>query len=420
MTQVGAVSGTAGTQYFLVPSANGGFGMGFVPGTTNPVTWTINIDDGTLAAIGTDATPFFDILTQGQGGTGPFNPSWLGNYSNRMVYVGLDQLGQQTLYVSNIDDWQHLTQDQNVIYLPGNLPITACFVLYNTLYIVGPHWTYSVQDNGQAPVTWASPQLIDSSVGTMAPLGTTVNASQGVAWVCDVNGLYLFSGGAFGTLPISYYQTPDWNRINWEGAATTVQVVDNRDHKRVYVIAPLDGATSPNFILTWDYSRGLDPQSINYSLDSITGYNPSSVAVVQSPTTNHLSDWFGPSSVGQPIISRNIGVEPQPYSDLGQPVLSLYQTALLPPLQAAIMRHSADHLRLSGQGNCYFTVRGLDGQPVALPPVQLTEGYPAKLYFERYDLLSEVATVTLSTLDLNSWFQLSQLTHYYSLFTLQR
>jgi hypothetical protein len=232
--------------------------------------------------------------------------------------------------------------------------------------------------------------------------------------------LYLFSGGAFGTFPISYYQTPDWNRINWEGAATTVQIVDNRDHKRVHVIAPLDGATSPNFIMTWDYSRGLDPQSINYSLDSITGYNPSSIAVVQSPTTNHLSDWFGPSSTTQPIIARNIGVEPNPYSDLGQPILSLYQTALLPPLQAATMRHSADHLRLTGQGNCYFTVRGLDGQPTVLPPVQLTEGYPAKLYYERYDMISEVATVTLTTIDLNSWFQLSQLTHYYSLFTLQR
>lgn len=406
-----------GTQFYIVPSAAGG-SAGIAYGTNFPTTFTIDIDDGTLAADGVDATPFFDILTQLNI---TLRPSVILNYSSRMVYIALDSYGQSAAFISEINDWQHLTADQNVIYLPGNLQIITAFVLYNTLYLVGPHWTYSVQDNGGVPVTWASPQLIDNSIGTLAPLGVTVNAAQGIAWICDTDGLYLFSGGAYGTLPISYYQQPDWRRGQWGSVAATVQVIDNRDHKRVQAIVPLDaGTTTPNYILSWDYSRGLDPQSVNYSLDFFTDYNPSSIVVIPGPTSGILEDWIGPGDTLHPIMQRNHGTEPNPYRDNGQVIQSAFQTAYLPPLDAVVWRHSGDKFRLSGQGTTYITARGLDGSDAVTLNVVPETTYAAKLYLRRYDLLSEVATLTFVTHDLDAWFQLSQLTHYYSLFVIQR
>ena len=63
-------------------------------------------------------------------------------------------------------------------------------------------------------------------------------ASQGFAVVAHTTGLYVFSGGSYTTRPISYYNEPEWKRINWN-YATSVQVVDDKDRQQLYVLAPL-------------------------------------------------------------------------------------------------------------------------------------------------------------------------------------
>lgn len=412
-----------GSQYFYVPGAT----AGVVANISDPVTITINIDDGSLAASGADATPLFLQIAQSQTGVPPFEPSWLGQYSQRMTYIGQDNDGVNTLFVSDQNAYQSITLASNVIYLPGQLPMSCCFTLYGVLYIVGPHWTYAVQDNGGPPVTWASPQLIDGITGTLSPQGVTVNAAQGVAWVADTDGLYLFSGGAYSTRPISYYQKTDWQRINWEGGAGTVQVIDNKDRKKVYVLVPLDGSTSPTHLMTWDYTRGLDCDSANYSLDNLNGYNIGSIAMVQDPVHQHMDTWLGPYTPGENFLSINQGNEPNPWRDNGQAITAIYQTALLPGLMPAPVQHHGAQLRMLGAGNAYIKGQTLDGTYSFSINQVLDYLLPGRVLFRKFHALSEAVSLTFSNQqqplvasDIDNNFALSQITYYHSPYLIQR
>jgi hypothetical protein len=404
-------------RYYLVPGATAS-----LPNSGSAtIAITVNISDDVLAATGADATPFFSKVTfPGDGSIfAPVDATVLVEYNNRMVYVATDLAGIPVVYVSDEDAYQSLSFDQHIIYLPGQRRVTTCFVLGRTLFLVGPHWTYFSQDTGDVAVLWPTPSLVDGSIGTLSPLGVTVNGSKGFAWVADVNGLYMFQGAGYAPRPISYYQAPVWARINWQAAAT-VAVVDNAELKRVYVLAPLDGATSPNYILTWDYTRGLTPEDVSFSLDSIAGSSVAAIGIVQNDTTKRMETWLETPVNATAIMRYGNSSDTNPYRDAGSPILSLYQTALLPGLDAEVLQHHGDHLRLQGAGTTHISAQTLDGGRSLTLDTVLESGAPAQLYLRRYHALSEAMSLTFSTSDLDAWFQLSELTHYYTGFLAQR
>lgn len=380
----------------------------------------INITDEDLAADGEDVTPLFNQITQTQVGTGPFSPSVIGEYNNRLFYVTIDASNLPVVYISEEDAYQQITADQHGVYLPGNRSITTAFVLYNTLYILGPHWTYSSQDTGDVPVLWPTPKLVDGAIGTLAPRGVTVNAGRGFAWIADVDGLYVFEGGSFSARPVSYYQKPDWARINWN-VAGTLQIIDNKDTKQVKVLAALDSATTPSHILTWDYTRGLNPEDVNYSLDSLVNYPLGAIAVMQNDTTKRLETWIASSDQTKDIRREAASTDTTPYRDgTGDAIASTYQTSLLPKMTARILQHHGDHLRLQGSGVVDITVKTLDGGREIPLAVILEATAPAQLYIRKYHALSEAVSLTISNTGLDSYFILSQIIHYFSSWVMLR
>jgi len=404
-------------RYYLVPGATAA-----LPNSGSAtVSINVNISDDILAATGGDATPFFSKITFPGDNSMlfPVGAIILAEYNNRLVYVATDLTGIPVAYVSDEDAYQSLSFDQHIVYLPGQRRITTCFVLGRTVFWVGPHWTYFSQDTGDVPVAWPTPSLVDGSIGTLAPLGVTVNGSKGFAWIADVNGLYMFQGAGYAPRPTSYYQAPVWSRINW-AAAATIQVVDNAELKRVYVLAPLDGATMPNFLLTWDYTRGLTPEDVSFSLDSIAGTSIAAMGIIQNDTTKRMETWIEPPTNATAILRYGNSTDTNPYRDAGSPILSLYQTALLPGLDAEILQHHGDHLRLQGAGTTHITAQTLDGGRTLTLDTVLESGAPAQLYLRRYHALSEAMSLTFSTTDLDAWFQLSELSHYYTGFLAQR
>jgi hypothetical protein len=427
-------------QYFAVPGA---LIVGLSGGS---VTFTVNISDAILAQTGTDVTAYQDLLAQNpfeSGGlAGPFFPSALTTYSSRMVYVTIDGSGIPVVYYSNQDDYQYITADQHGIYLQGKAQPIQTISLRGVSYILTQYATYSVEDTGDVPVLWTPPQLVDGSIGILSPTCVTVNPSQGYAGVASDRGFYIFQGGIYPALPLSYYQQPDWERINWK-VPTTVQVVDDVLNKRFIVLAPLStsvqsvtGAgpyaittsnqphlyqtgltvfiagvtgvqtitvTGPNTFtipggsgsptvggsilpqtathrMTWNYTQGDTPQTIQYSLDSFSLYNPGAIAVVQNTTTNLQEVWYAPSVQGV-AIRQNDGLEALPYQDVdsqGNPTSYpwLYETALLPgPTETSstvpdstLHTFCGAHFRVTGTGQLNLQVFNVD-HTVSLPPV---------------------------------------------------
>lgn len=273
-----------GTYYFAA-----GAGAA-VPGGSN-FTIQVEIDVSDAALLNSPpAAGYFDLLSQDGAGNGPFNPSFVCAYKNRMVYGAGDKV-----YISEPFNFQWITETDHVQFLPGLQHITGAFPYRDgNLYLVSTAGTFALSDNGDKPVNWSGPQLIDGKVGTPAPAGMTRDPAQSRQWMATAAGLRLFQDGIYQDPPISFWQ-PDWQEINW-GAATTIEIMDDFDEQTVRVLVPLGAATSPSHEFTFNYKSGPAPEAIRFSRDTPTGRY--CFALVQSNSTGRLEVWLGPAASG--------------------------------------------------------------------------------------------------------------------------
>ncbi len=416
--QLIATTTTNQARYFFVPGAS----FAAPGGSTFAVTITLNISDDVLVGRNpVEATGFFNWLTQSYLGNPPFSPSTLFEAGNRLVYLCNNTTFGQCAFISEPNNYQAITADQHIFYLPGQKRIVTGFALRNSIIFLGPNWTFAAHDNGRQPATWAAPQLVDASIGTLSIYGVDVNAAQGIAWVAHVNGLYRYSGGSYDALPMSYMVTPDWLRINW-AAANAVQVSDNSNQKTVSVIAPLDGATTPTHILSWDYTNGTTYDTAKYSLNNKADSNPSSILTVQNPTTKNLETWVGPSAAGS--IQRQMRVtEALPWRDGASPIDSAYETGIFPgesgPVQ--LWQHHGCLIRTFGTGLMAITAYSLDKvRSYALSAVTLVLS-PGQQIRRRFYGISEAIHYRFSNNNtIDSHFVVTLIRHFYNAYARQR
>lgn len=390
-------------QWFFVPGAV----QAVVGGTTMAITFTIDISDDELFATGRDVTDSLLLLTNTTADVPPFFPSVVGTHGDRMFYVTTvsDNVGNPSgaVYMSNKNAYQEISADLSLIQLPGLKDIVTAISLDGAFYLFGPQWTYRTTDNGSAPVTWAAPALVDGRRGTLAVRGAEVSPSGIYAWIACQDGLYYFNGyyggspGVASALPISYYQQPYWDRINWDVANTLVIKDDTGVHK-VYVMVALDGATTPNFLLTWDYTNGFGPNEANFSIDNIRNYGPGAMDVVLNSLPGTATGvvkrreiWLGSSTAGD-IIRRNATGDPLPYRDIGQPIASCWESSLFPhqgESRGEVYQHHGLDTRLKGSGVVTMTAYELDhSQSFDILDVALSTS-PGEIPHRGIDLISE-------------------------------
>lgn len=383
-------------QYIFVPGAS----ADVVGGTTMSVTIDFDISDELLFANGTDSSRSLFLMTNTVSGVPQIYPSVAVTHGDRMVYVTTvtDNVGNESgaLFVSEKQAYQEITPDTSLIQLPGLKDITTAISLDGTLYIFGPQWCYRTIDNGSEPSTWPAPALIDGRRGTLSPRGALVAPSGTYAWVASQDGLYFFQG-AFSALPVSYYQQPDWDRINW-GAAYVVQMVDDPSVKKVYVLVPLDSSTTPTHMLTWDYTNGYGPEEVQYSIDSIQSYDLGAMALVKNGLSGMPAGvaqkkevWLG-SSGAAPILRRNSSNDSNPYLDNGMPIFAAFETSLFPHLgtgRGEVYQHHGADYRVKGSGPVQITTYTIDhAQQYILEPIQLSIT-PGELPHRSFDMISE-------------------------------
>jgi hypothetical protein len=401
-------------QYFAVPGATTIAFSG-----VNQIIFSI--DDATLAATSTDVTNQLSLLTSGSG-TPPFLPSCVFTYSGRMAYVTIDGSGFPVTYFSEPNDYQHITADQHGIYLEGRAQAIVGFSLRGVAYLCTQYSVYSIEDNGGVPVSWTPAQKVDGSIGVSAPNCVTVNPASGYAWVASERGLYLFQGGVFPPLPISYYRgNTDWASINWN-APTAVKVLDDQSNKRVMVIAPLNGSSVPNFILTWDYTEGSSSDAVKYSLNSFTNYAIGSFSNILNTTTQLREVWYAPGASGN-FIRQNDGTEANPFRDVstaGAPASYnwSYQTSLIPGAQdqaSTIHGYHGMHLRATGNAALGIQVKSLDNTVSLTPaasPIQIA-GAAGKLYLVQWYTFCEQVSLLLTNNVLDQSVTISEILAYY-------
>ncbi len=384
-------------QFLFVPGAS----AQVIGGTLQSVTITFDISDDILFATGTDSSVSKFLMTNTVAGAPQIFPSVVLTHGDRMVYVTTvtDNVGNASgaLFISEKNDYQSITPDTSLIQLPGLKDISTSISLDGTLYIFGSQWTYRTIDNGAEPSTWVAPALVDGRRGTLAPRGAAVAPSGTYAWIASQDGLYFFQG-SYGPLPVSYYNQPFWDRINWN-AAECIEIVDDPTVKKVYVLVALDDATFPTNKLTWDYTNGYGPEEVQFSLDFIQSYDLGAMALVKNGLAGMPAGvaqkkevWLG-SSAAAPILRRNSSNDVDPYLDnAGMPIFATYETSLFPHTgqdRGEVLQHHGADYRLTGSGPVEITVYTIDhAEQYILELVDLAER-PGLWPFRGFDLISE-------------------------------
>ncbi len=383
-----------------------------VPGgaTGWPISVPIDISDERLADSAEEANDHFNALTQSVTGTGPISASGVMTYGKRMVYFA-----NNVVYFSEPDDFQYITEDQHGVQTPGKKRVMTGFQLRGSFYLVGPGWTHEVSDNGDVPATWSSPTEVSSAIGTLAPMGVEWRTAGDYAWVAATAGLYLFDG-RYQPRPISYFNTPEWARINW-AAAHAVQVRDDYVNQKVYVEAPLDGALAATHLLVWDYARGLTPEDVDFSLDNIGASTLGGIGLVQDPTTLELEFWVGPPAAGS-ILRRNAEVR----TDNGLKIEAEYETGHViarGDRGKRINRFGGLDVSVEGSGNLAIVVYGIDRIRWLTFSLPVT-ATPGESFERKFSLVDENVSVRCSAESTGDWFDLYSLTPYWKPFVTNR
>lgn len=272
--------------------------------------WDLNESDASLEENARSADMHLDLYAQNTSGNGPFNPTWLAPYGDRLVIF--DGNAKQ-IFVSERFDYQTITLADHRLELPGNrLPITGG-QLRGAFYVLGRAYTYAYEDNNGLPSTWRSPREVSSALGTPAPYGIEWRTQGDYWWVASQSGLFLFNG-AYTDKPISYYQSTWWNQINW-AQAHRIKVRDWTDRNMVLVAVPLNSATECSHIFVWSYARGLSPEQVDFSVWDIANertFGTIELFIDESKLPKLL---IGPSAASSNILV-NLGLSSQGYDEL--------------------------------------------------------------------------------------------------------
>jgi hypothetical protein len=391
------VPGTSPGDFAVLPPSAAGWG---------PIAYDIDISDEDLANRGLSADEQFNILSQAVNGTGPFNPSVVIPYNRRMVYI----VGN-TVYVSDVDAPQNLNAALNTLNIPGGYQVVTGFALNNALYLLGSSWTGVTEDAGGVPQSWPQPRSVSQRIGTSAPNGVCSRTAGGYAWVATESGLYVFDGH-YPDKPISYFQSDWWKRINWN-AAYAIQVVDDFVNLRCYVAAPLDGATEPTHLLSWDYTNGRSFDTCDFTADT---FDPavlfSAIALVKEAATDRSIIWLFPQAAGN-ILKQ----DPTVKTDNGYAIDYQYETGWQRTGGGGpIIRVGGMQTYAKGSGNLSRTIYSRDHKRSLVPtgkdgviPMTLSVD-PGVDLFDKFDFAHvEDFSVLLAVKSPGSWFELEML-----------
>jgi hypothetical protein len=384
--------------------------------------------DMTDSLAGDTAQANFLFLAQDANGNGPFNPTFVLAYGQRMCY------GDGTsLYVSDISNPQQIAADTNQVIMPNQRKIGAAFPLPGNpnLYVTGDRFCGYVTDNSDSPSTWAEPVLVSDMLGAQFPNLVCFDTGGPWVWIVTPGGPYLFDG-AFEGQPLTYLsqgldenqQPIGWSRVNWN-AAYAIQIRDDVQNFKLYIAVPLDGATTPNYMFCIDYRMGKTFDTCDISLDLFTPQSFSSIAIVKEYATGLNNLWIGPATAGS-IVREDITT----HNDQGAAINWFWQSGLAkgPNITTSMVRvgyldvwlRGNAPLGTNGLPQINVTVTGIDGVTSVTPFLQTTMGVPAAItetpglcYSCKTDLARQNDyTVTIGGNAVNVWGELSSFVSY--------
>lgn len=271
--------------------------------------------------------------------------------------------------------------------------------------------TYVTQDNNNNPVFWEVTSL-DMSIGTECHgIGKVLDFGESLQdrlFVADRAGLQLFAG-TFSDTEITFPISDIWDRIT-KAHFHTVEVAVDPIASRVYIAAPLDGATAPSHLIVGDFQNGLSVDKIRWTLWSFPAA-PQTVVVDVDNTTKEAFLRFG-------VAAGNVyDYDEDETLDFGATAIDNWvEFPLLPQGDDYPFNHFAGiRLRIKGTGNLQITLAGLDAVTTSTAPSLALSAAPGKPLWRGFNFKNERCAVKLRMSNANERFTLTHFSLFYKI-----
>ena len=262
--------------------------------------------------------------------------------------------------------------------------------------------SYITMDNGQNPAFWPVDSL-DDSVGTsshgIAQVRDYGDNLQDRLFVASRDGFHIFDG-TFSGLPQSYVINEIWRRIT-DAYFHTIEAVIDPVEKLVYIAVPLDGATSPNYLLVGDFQEGFEKLKWTFW---IFPKNTTTILVDVNSSTKASVFKFGASDGN--VYKLNSAAT----DDFGTAINAYVQLGHLPMDDEGVVYHfTGIRLRVKGSGAFDISVQGEDAvQTLTVSSVTLSL-LPGRELFRGFDFTNEKASVKVGVDGSGEKFTLTKL-----------
>jgi hypothetical protein len=228
-------------------------------GNNGDTTKTVDFFDSDLV---TSADYLLDERTEIPAGV------FIDEYLGRMVVGGTDT-EEAVMHVSKVGEPESFSSvDGFVTVIPAEGGGIKAGVGYRgSYYLMKTSRTYMTEATTEFPNTWPLVE-IDSGIGTSCHGVSVVLDSAGhtsdMFLIADQGGLRKFNG-SYGTKDLTWKVAGLWKSIT-KSLFHKVQVMVDPIGYHLYILAPFFGAAFPNKILYGDFSHGMEPDLIKWSL----------------------------------------------------------------------------------------------------------------------------------------------------------
>lgn len=413
-------------RFFIVPNQTVA-----ITGPTATIALELDIADSVLN-LGTPFDGYEDVIYEGRfsAAAQPIKPYYVFNCGERLGYFFKDPSFGYAIAFSATNNYEHITMDRHVRYLPQRAKPIAAKWTQGSIYIFAENATYAFTDTGDDPVTWPQERTVDDKIGVNQPYALSLDTA-GNGFVANRLGLYSFNGGVYSRIPLSYYVQEDmtgtfgsWSNINWNmSSGNMVSVADDAENRRVLICSP---ANFPA-VHVFNYLDGLSAERVRYSNLTIGGSIPSWVGIVQNngdsnSSTRRQQLWIAPGA-GKWMLNcppDEAGSNAVRFKDtidgVDYPINSILWFPYLPERHQGISRqeHHYVQLRAKGSGTLALELYSLDEILSLTGLTQSLSATPGDDMYFGFTMISRAVTARISVVAIvGSWFSLSHYAQYW-------
>lgn len=307
------------------------------------------------------------------------------SYGTRLVYIG-SQLNPSIAYISKPGEPESINELSGFLICGP----TEAEGLRNgcefrdSLYLTKADKLYATRDNGYDPSTW-SVMDIDKGIGadsfSLSVIQDNRGANLDFFLLGARSGLYIFNGTMVKP-ELSYKILNWWSRIN-KAVFNKVQVIIDTDNFRVYILVPLDAATSCSHIIVGDFTEGITHSAIKWHIWTSAAFQTEAISVSISNTTKKT--YLRVAGRAGNVFNQTVGE----LNDTNIAIDSYFWTSY-EFLESGWVHHCAGiGLRVMGSGNLQISLRGEDNTLITnynSLPITMS---PGREYFRHANLNNE-------------------------------